>query len=61
MTAPEFNVTVSLFNARLCQGENTVSLYCILLYVGFCEWMLLGNWSAVKRSNMVGVLGMIMD
>lgn len=45
----------------LCQNENTFSLYCILLYMGFCEWVLLGNWSAVKHSNMVRVLRMIMD
>lgn len=47
--------------APLRQGENAFSPYCILLYVGFCEWVLLGNWSAVKHSNMVGVLRMIMD
>lgn len=28
-------------------------------YMAFCEWVLLGNWSAVKRGNLVLVFRMI--
>lgn len=28
------------------------SPYCIMPYMAFCEWVLLGNWSAVKRGNL---------
>lgn len=29
--------------------------------MAFCEWMLLGNWCAVKHDNLVFVLRMIKD
>lgn len=28
-------------------------------YMAFCEWVLLGNWSAVKRGDLVLVFRMI--
>lgn len=45
----------------LSESENTFSLYCIVPYMAFCEWVLLGNWSAVKRSNLVLVFKIIKD
>lgn len=39
--------------------DSTFSLYCIVPYMAFCEWVLLGNWSALKRSNLVLVFKMM--
>lgn len=71
LTGPWFHVYCSLSNVTPSspsfslslseQCGNTFRLYCILLYIEFCEWVLLGNWSAVKHSNMVLVLRMIKD
>lgn len=54
-----FFLRVSLTSSPL--NLSTFSLYCIVPYMAFCEWVLLGNWSAVKHSDLVRVFKMIMD